>query len=225
MSLFNNNYRRLRDENNKEITKLSEKNWEPLKRMMDYTASFDVSLFELEVIKKDLIGIAREADAQNEELEEKIGIPEKEFCQSLIKGIMKRSRWEQVILAVHYVMCLLFLFYTVEFTFMGFPLDYGITLWNLLFALLCGCSEFAVYRGILPRTIYMPEKKRKTIRLLTYVLWLLVVIPLTISGKAEFFIIHGNGWVILALFAALTALVNYGNNYYWDKCSEKYNWQ
>lgn len=30
MSLFNNNYRRLKNENNKEIEKLSGKNWDPL---------------------------------------------------------------------------------------------------------------------------------------------------------------------------------------------------
>ena len=193
--------------------------------MMEYTASFDVSLFELEVIKKDLIGIAREADSQNEDLTDKLGIPEKEFCDSLIKGIMKRNRWEQIILSGRYVMNLLFLFYTVGFVLAVFPLKYGISLWDLLLALLCGGCEFIFYRGVIPRTTYIPKKKRKTIILMFYAIWLIIIIPLIVSDQVSYFIIRGNGWVILAVLAVLTALINYGNNYYWDKCSEKYNWQ
>ncbi len=225
MSLFNNNYRRLKNENNKEIEKLSGKNWDPLKRMMEYTASFDVSLFELEVIKKDLIGIAREADSQNEDLTDKLGIPEKEFCDSLIKGIMKRSGWEQIILSVRYVMNLIFLFYAMDFFITGAPFNYGIFLLDVIFAVLCWGSNFVLNRFSISRTVYVPEKKRKAIVLATFVLWIFVFSPLMIWKGGDFFIVYGNGWVILAVLAVLTALINYGNNYYWDKCSEKYNWQ
>lgn len=62
MSLFRNNYKKLVQENQYGLAEISGKSFKMLNSMMDYLGTFDVSLFELEVIKKDLIGLAKEAD-------------------------------------------------------------------------------------------------------------------------------------------------------------------
>lgn len=115
-------------------------------------------------------------------------------------------------------------FYTMEFMLEGFPLNYGLSLWVILLAFLCGGCEFLLRRFLIPRTTYMEKKKRSGLIAIVYALWIIVV-SFIIPDNIHSFIIHGNGWAILAIMALLAALVNYANNYYWDKCSEKYNWQ
>lgn len=39
------------------------------------------------------------------------------------------------------------------------------------------------------------------------------------------YLIRGNGWVIEATLLLITFLLWIGNNYYWNKQSEKYNWK
>ena len=60
MSLFYNNYQRLVQENNDAIAKISGESWSTLCKMFEYMRFYNISLFELEVLKKDLLGAARE---------------------------------------------------------------------------------------------------------------------------------------------------------------------
>ena len=64
MSLFYNNYKRLVQENNDAYSEIPIKSYKVLDNMFKYLETFEVSLFELEVIKKDLIGLAKEADRE-----------------------------------------------------------------------------------------------------------------------------------------------------------------
>lgn len=45
--------------------------------------------------------------------------------------------------------------------------------------------------------------------------------------KKEFseFVIRGTGSVIFFILSALSIAAVIGNNYYWNKCSEKYDWR
>ena len=50
MNLFHNNYSKLKQQNADAIADLSSKNWNHLKKMFEYMSSYNVSLFELEVL-------------------------------------------------------------------------------------------------------------------------------------------------------------------------------
>ena len=62
MSLFFNNYKKLVRENKYGLAEISGKNFKVLDSMFKYLRTFEVSLFELEVIKKDLIGLAKQVE-------------------------------------------------------------------------------------------------------------------------------------------------------------------
>lgn len=61
---WRNDYDRICQENADRLDGVSVKNRIALIRMFQYVAAFPVSLFQLEVVKKDLIGLASEADME-----------------------------------------------------------------------------------------------------------------------------------------------------------------
>ena len=72
MSILNNNYKKLKQENIDESVKLKSENRRMIERMTSYLSTKKISLYELEVIKKDIIGMAVEAENEGVSLQEKI---------------------------------------------------------------------------------------------------------------------------------------------------------
>ena len=70
--------------------------WDQLSPMLEYLSSFSIPMFEEEVIKKDLIGMAKEAEIEQISLEEKLGMSSKEFCDNLIENETERTRKRKV---------------------------------------------------------------------------------------------------------------------------------
>lgn len=91
MGLFYNNYQKLRQENIDNSLELSDANYAMLDRMIQYISAHNISLFELEVVKKDLIGLAAQAEKNQGSLEDMLGVPEREFCNTLMEGAMKKN--------------------------------------------------------------------------------------------------------------------------------------
>lgn len=85
MNIFQNNYTKLLEENERAETKMSFKNISDIRDAINYFRGQGTSLFELEVIKKDLISLAQEAEIENLSLEEKLGMSIPEFCKNMEK--------------------------------------------------------------------------------------------------------------------------------------------
>lgn len=100
MNLFHNNYNQLMQDNIDAMANLSAKNWNILKKMFEYMSSYNVSLFELEIIKKDMIGIALEADAEGVDINQKLGMNDKEFCDSLLSDALTKHYDEEILLII-----------------------------------------------------------------------------------------------------------------------------
>ena len=69
MNIFQNNYTKLLEENERAETKMSFKNISDIRDAINYFRGQGTSLFELEVIKKDMISLAQEAEIENLSLE------------------------------------------------------------------------------------------------------------------------------------------------------------
>lgn len=65
MNIFQNNYTKLLEENERAETKMSFKNISDIRDAINYFRGQGTSLFELEVIKKDMISLAQEAEIEN----------------------------------------------------------------------------------------------------------------------------------------------------------------
>lgn len=230
MNLLYNNYQKLVQQNDDEIAELSSESWEILKRMMTYMSSSSVSLFELEIIKKDLIGIAREAEIEDLNFIDKIGIPEKEFCDSLIKDAMKHSKIEHILPLIKSITMWLMIFYTAIFALESFPQAYGLTIGQIILVALMVYGDFMGHYNlgslILGKAVYLPKNNQRIFLIfdiITRVILIAVYGILPINRNA--FLIYGNGWVILAVLwiAAITSYLI--ESYYWNQCSKKYSWQ
>ena len=103
MKLLHNKYKKIRQENIEESAKLKLKNRRMIERMADYLSTKKISLYELEVIKKDIIGMAIEAELEGVLLRDKIGISEKEFVNNISLETKGNSWIERSMIIGYYI--------------------------------------------------------------------------------------------------------------------------
>lgn len=227
MSLFYNNYQILVQENVNAALELSEESLGVLRKMFEYMTAFNISLFQLEVIRKDLIGAAREAETEGIAFKDRIGMPEKEFCDSLVKEGAENIRMERMILALRNMAFALLGFYSAFWVIDGAPADYGISVIILFYGAGIGVESYFRTHSIQGLGTYrFSDRMRWWLDLSGYIAAAIVITA--ISNRIilhNIFFIHGNGAVILGILFVLSAAAFFGNNYYWNKCSEKYNWR
>lgn len=230
MSLFYNNYKKLVYENEVEYLKIPVESHEALDHMFKYLKTFDLSFFELEVIKKDLIGLAKEADKEGVLFADKLGMPEKEFCDSLVNDSVKSSYLDYSVPMIRDIIIMIFAVFTINWVFSGMPKVYGIAVETVGFGLAMGLMEYIVLRRLERKkeaySFTGTGKKKKRFYQFSYTFMIVVTLIGTqkLLGNAGF-IIRGNGRVIFFILLALSIAAFFGNNYYWDKCSEGYNWR
>ena len=228
MSLFYNNYKRLVQENNDAYSEIPIKSYKVLDNMFKYLETFEVSLFELEVIKKDLIGLAKEADREGVAFVDKLGVPEKEFCDSLVKDGIRPSHLEHAIPVARTIAVVMFLCYTFFWLWQWMPAEYGVSVFVVEMGLAAWLFDCAMLRRLeRKRKAYSfagADKKKKTFYDLLMGLIIFLIIILELPGNIEF-IIRGDGRVIFFILFMLSIAALFGNNYYWDKRSEEYDWR
>ena len=223
MSLFYNNYQRLVQENNDAIAKISGESWSTLCKMFEYMRFYNISLFELEVLKKDLLGAAREADMEGIDFRDKLGMPEKEFCDSLVRDGIEHIWQERIVLAVRNVVLIIFAYYTFMWLLDGMPMDYGIRTEALFFGTVGAFLNYITNHGIRGFGAYrLSDKGKRRASIGVFIVWGIAITAVIMKAG---FIIRGNGAVIFLILFVLSAATFFGNNIYWNKRSEKYDWK
>lgn len=220
MSIVRNAYTQLRQDNDDGLAGLTGENLGMLQRMSQYLKANNIALFELEILKKDLIGMAQEAETLGISMEEKMGVPEKDFCDSLLEGTMKKRWYEPYFFYLKNILLAISIWNTIMFFIVGCPEKFGITVGALFYAGIW-CFIFEVLREkIQNRFLYKNKKIKNMLVLLNIVLVMIwVAIPADwIWG------IQVNGWALtIGLFAiAFTGILL--NNSYWNHQAKKYRW-
>ncbi len=82
-----NEWKQFCKENNTRQSRLREKDQDVLDDVLSYLKSTNRNPYDLEVLRKDLIGMAEEAQDRNESLEDVIGPDRKEFCEGLAETL------------------------------------------------------------------------------------------------------------------------------------------
>lgn len=88
--------RKMRQENEVRHNALALENREVLNRMMRYLSSTKISVFALEDIRHDLIGMAMQAQQRGERFADALGMPERQFCDELAQNSPRRTLGEWV---------------------------------------------------------------------------------------------------------------------------------
>ncbi|MDO4452613.1 MAG: hypothetical protein Q4B89_07315 [Lachnospiraceae bacterium] len=226
MKILENNYTKIVDENIVSLNKLQASNAQKVLDIVEYFRGKGISLFELEVIKKDMIGFAKEADIEQISLEEKLGIPIQKFCENMGKEESSTRCKEHILKILKNIVYISTICYAVEFFLYKMPIKWGISLWDISFY----CAVVLLNYGIdylIDKFVFDPSKIKwlSRLRILLWILYITIVYILMIYTENLMFIIVGNGWVILCTLILLSLIVCFVNNYYWNKQSEKYNWK
>lgn len=222
MKLFTNDYNTLRQNNIDESIQLTASDRTALERMTKYLSANNISLFELEVMKKDLIGIAREAEASDATFTEFLGQSEKEFCDSLLGGALRKNLFEQPLILIKKIFFTIFGFNTFFFFMLGFPKDTGIYLSTLVYAAFFVLIDELIRKKLASR---LYGKRYKTAYLIFFLLYWILLDSWIVFSPPDVYLFHTNGWLITLILALIAALMFFANNYYWNTQSKKYNWQ
>lgn len=223
MKSLRNDYARLKQDNVDESVKLQYENRRIIERITDYISAKKVSLFELEVIKKDLIGIAAEAETEEISMEEKLGVSEKEFADNLSLETEGKSLLEQSLLFGRYIFFVAWIVYMITFWFSGFPKEYGISSDIVFFIMIYSFYDDVLVKRISKKLLYSkkPKLKKAPFDVLSFALLVVwFMIPMD-----KYFLIKGNGWGISIGLLAISVIMMVINHMYWNRQSEKYNWR
>lgn len=104
MNLLYNDLTKLRVENWRRYGMIKNPDQRNIREMVEYMGYSKLSSFELQVVRKDLIGMAEQAAEEGSTIAEKLGVPLKEFCDSVIQNGRRKSAWE---ILVHTLLCTL----------------------------------------------------------------------------------------------------------------------
>lgn len=223
MSLFYNNYQRLAQENVDNYQKISTGNRNTLLKMMNYLSSFSISKFDLEILRKDLIGMCQGADSASMSLNDYIGVPEKEFCDDLAKECQQPTILEAITLTARTIMASLFLLYTLEFMVVGFSNNWGISPSLIILVIVIPIVEYWGTK-LMNRKSYLPPEKKKKFRLgFAGIIFILYLCSCSLTSEPLLF--YGHGRLVFVVLLGLTLMIFFGSNYYWDCKSKKYQWK
>lgn len=228
MMILKNAYKELKQENIDNSVKLKRENRLMIEEMMEYITANSIALFEVEILKKDLIGIAMEAEMEKVSLKNKLGVSKKEFCDSLLVDAMKKRPFEVVLWWITRIMIAIAILNTFMFVMLGCPNKFGVVLSVLVYScVFIGISEFIELKAK-GKYGYDKDGKNRTIKIEGIFVLLWIVHSAIISPRFDLrdtYIFQGNGWLVTGVLIVITVLIYLFNNYYWNKQSEKYNWK
>lgn len=225
MSLLYNDYQKIKQDNKDENAKLKQENRKAIERMTEFIELHNVSLFELEVIKKDLIGLAAEAEEEGVDFKSKLGMGEKEFCDSLLEDTEKKISFERVLLLTRNLsifVCIVTVYFYIT---LGFPEKFGV-----ITGVMVGASIFTITldmigysRVVGKRSIYKDAKINvKAVIVVALGVFLFFTFDLP---KTMYDWMYGDGRIVTGVTVAVTIIIFLLNSFYWNKQSEKYNWK
>lgn len=222
--LWDNDLTKIRKENVERIAYMQGTMWDQLAPIVQYLSSFSIPLFEQEVIKKDLIGFAEEADIEGITLEQKLGMSPKGFCDFLLQDKDKsRSRWigENFLGMITDFACWL-TFFGIFNIVTGEEILDGVDLWlAILFAVNSNLFDGSIvmYKG---RQAF--DKKKWKIQIIGKSV-AIVILAVLFSRHKVVIPLNENRWIIVGCFVMLALLLVIVRNWYWNCQSKKYEWK
>ena len=157
---------RLRKENNHAETQLSRENSDLITRMYFYLLASDLTDFQVETIRKDLTGMAIEAQMRERTFAESVGDNYKQFCDELIENGRKKTQVVKILEIAEIVLYAALALLFAEYLLSGLNPMIFLTpafIASVTFGVICGTAVL----WFLSRTFYhMPDEKRRTSQIL-----------------------------------------------------------
>lgn len=226
MNLLENKLRELEKENKETYKTIkSSDNRNLLREMMKYIAGSAVSPFQVQVIYKDFLGMALEAEQEGIILKEKLGVEPKEFCDDVIENVGENRRYEQFLKVLVYVIQALAIHLTVIFFFNGEnPENYKFYPVSVV-VIWVGMSICVWIEGIVKKKMLLRENRVfEVFPAFVYILFWAVLFFTTwkYPEMYQYPMINVNGVVLMLIVDGIAILMSLLWNYYWEVRVKEY---
>ncbi len=226
MNILKNNLRKLEKDNDIEMSTIEDHNKKTVRDIVRYLSSSSLSLFEVQVIRKDLIGMALQSDMEHSKLRDKIGMDEKAFCDAIIENGRNHKWMEHLLRFVVFFFQVYAIVYTLEFILLySAPAQHGIKVFSILWMFIW-CILVVVIRNFIRNKLSVSTVRYKTLfSAIPVILAISSIKWLDSISIADMYILQGNGWVIGSVIILIAVFVTISENIFWNIISEKYSWK
>lgn len=199
-----NAYWSLLRENDRRVDVLPEVEYALIKRLMNYLKAVPLPATELQLMRKELIGMAEEAIGRGESLADAIGMDEPAFCMELAVNCPKRRPLEHLFYWCFTTIVSTFYVYMVLWLFSGFQHTVRLRASYLTFVALWLLFVALTNNALIRKTMYAMGYKKH----LLYIGYFLVSVLITLFTSMLLKDKAGNpiwvsmtGWVVAAVLA------------------------
>lgn len=194
-----------------------------IKKMLTYMEAKRISIFELEVIHKELIGMALEANQRGESLHATIGKDEKVFCDDMIEGSKKQTLKETLIMTIQQFVFCYAVYIVVSVFFLSNPMRVELSSGLIIFLPLWSLVWAIISHVIGGRYIYEKGIKK-------YIPPVLILFSVLVLCEIEDMLriptgIYVNGILLSGVVLLISLGVRLYYNHYIHQVSKKYQWQ
>lgn len=195
-----------------------------VKRIASYLSSSSLSLFQAQIVYKDLIDIGTEAEKEGITLEEKLGVDVRTFCNEVIENGGTRSRLEHCLtLIVSTLQCIAWYLPLSFFGFNSAPVEYHFLLSDLI-------SLLALWIGFIVIEPYVRGKfslqrnpfVRNGFPILFIAIFLVVYVCNRLFSGTHLTLFTCNGWILVSIAIVIAVAATIGMNFYWHRCAREY---
>lgn len=109
-----NQLAKLRKENNAQDKQLSKENSTTMADLICYLRGSDLCEYDLEIIRKELTGMALEAQLRGDVFSDIVGEDKKAFCKELMENGRQKTRYEKVLGSLYTISYALMILYIIE---------------------------------------------------------------------------------------------------------------
>lgn len=221
MKITENKLKKLELENEDDFFRIrSEERRKEVSRMIKYISSSSLSYYQIQIIRKDLLGMAQEAERQELPLKEMLGVEPQEFCDEIIENAGTPARQERAFKIVLDVLLPYAMVFTFNWVCGGMPSRYGIALVDIfIFLGLCGIG-----RGLMEfMKNRLAIKGSHILNMLPYLFFVFMAVMIIIGGRlipdpiGRMYLVVGPGLLMVLLVDAIAIGAKLLWNRYWNK--------
>ena len=196
-------------ENDNQMTQLKESDTEILKQIMKYFSLYPVSSIDSQTIRKDLIGMAQEAEQRGESLQDMIGEDLKAFCEGVLENIRKDKTEYRLRMLFDGLVCVSIWYLADWGLYNSFSLNHGIKGGLVLIYPL-----FLIFSMIINKYIERSFMFRRSdgknhapvVTIMFIVIYMLITLVFVPKDLRQAVLFYVPGWVVAFILVILTAI-------------------
>jgi len=197
-----------------------------IKNVVSRLSASKLSAFDIQISRKDFIGMALEAEQRGETLSSVIGSDMNSFCSEIIKNGRKKDWRETLILAIHSVLYNLILIYGIYYVILNScSASVKITLSDI-FAISFWCLIGIPLGNYLSGKTTFESKFKKNISFFIFLAYIgFSIFSDNAFHPKQIILFEVVGWVPLVVIFILLMMFYFIRNNYFSSLAKEYNWR